>query len=116
MFVHVLKASALAAVTILATSAFAADAPAAYSHAVMEQVSSKVEYPKMAKMKKQEGATVVTIQVDAKGATTSATVEKSSGYDSLDAAALAAVKAAGPFPAPADGGATVHGAIRFSAE
>lgn len=116
MFSHVLKASALAAVVVLANSAFAADAPAAYAHTVMEQVSSKVEYPKMAKMKKQEGATVVLIQVDAKGTPTNATVEKSSGYDSLDAAALAAVKAAGPFPAPAEGAATVHGAIRFSAE
>ena len=116
MFSHVLKASALAAIAVLATSAFAADAPAAYSHAVMEKVSNKVEYPKMAKMKKQEGATVVAISVDASGAATNATIEKSSGYDSLDAAALAAVKAAAPFPVPADGSAVVHGSIRFSAE
>jgi protein TonB len=116
MFVHVLKASALATGIVLAASAFAADAPASYSKAVMEKVSNKVEYPKMAKMKKQEGATQVAISVDASGAATNAVVEKSSGYDSLDAAALAAVKAAAPFPAPAEGSATVHGAIRFSAE
>ena len=116
MFSNLLKASALATVAVLATSAIAADAPASYSKTVMEQVSSKVEYPKMAKMKKQEGATVVTIQVDAKGAATNATVEKSSGYESLDNAALSAVQAAAPFPAPAEGGATIHGAIRFSAE
>ena len=116
MFSHVLKASALAAVVVLSNSAFAADAPASYTKAVLEQVSSKVEYPKMAKMRHQEGAAVVAIQVDAKGAPVNATIEKSSGFESLDAAALAAVKAAAPFPAPADGAATVHGAIRFAAE
>ena len=116
MFSNLLKASALATVAVLATSAFAADAPAAYSKTVMEQVSSKVDYPKMAKMRHQEGATVVAISVDAKGAPTTATVEKSSGFESLDAAALAAVHAAAPFPAPAEGGATIHGSIRFSAE
>jgi len=116
MFSHVLKASALAAVVVLSNSAFAADAPATYTKAVMEQVSNKVEYPKMAKMRKQEGAAVVAIQVDAKGAATNATIEKSSGYESLDQAAIAAVNAAAPFPAPAEGGATVRGAIRFSAE
>jgi TonB family protein len=116
MFSHVLKASALAAVVVLATSAYAADAPAGYTKTVMEQVSSKVEYPKMAKMRHQEGAAVVLIQVDAKGAPTNATIEKSSGFESLDSAALAAVQAAAPFPAPAEGGATVHGAIRFAAE
>jgi protein TonB len=114
MFSTLLKASALAAVAILANSAIAADAPAAYSKAVMEQVSSKVEYPKMAKMRHQEGATVVAISVDAKGTPTNATVEKSSGFESLDAAALSAVQAAAPFPAPAEGAATVRGAIRFA--
>lgn len=114
MFSNVLKASALAAIAALSVSAFAADAPAGYSHTVMEQVSSKVEYPKMAKMRHQEGAAVVAIQVDAKGAATNATIEKSSGYESLDAAALAAVAAAAPFPAPAEGASTVRGSIRFA--
>jgi len=115
MFSQVFKGAALAAVMVLANSAFAADAPAAYTKSVMEQVSSKVEYPKMAKMRHQEGAAVVAIQVDAKGAASSATIEKSSGYESLDAAALSAVQAAAPFPAPAEGGSVVHGSIRFSA-
>jgi len=116
MFSQVLKGAALAAVMVLANSAFAADAPAAYSKAVMEQVSSKVEYPKMAKMRHQEGAAVVAISLDAKGTPSSATIEKSSGFQSLDDAALNAVKAAAPFPAPAEAGAVVHGSIRFAAE
>jgi len=121
MFSQVLKVSALAAVVALASNApsymaFAADAPAAYTKAVMEKVSKAVEYPKMAKMRHQEGAAVVAISLDASGAPTSATVEKSSGFQSLDDAAVAAVKAAAPYPAPAAAGDVVRGSIRFSAE
>ena len=116
MFSQVLKGSALAAVIALATVAHAAEAPAAYSKAVMEKVSKAVEYPKMAKMRHQEGAAVVAISMDASGTPTSATVEKSSGFQSLDDAALAAVKAAAPYPAPAAAGDVVRGSIRFAAE
>jgi TonB family protein len=116
MFSQVLKGSALAAVVALASVAHAAEAPAAYTKAVMEKVSKAVEYPKMAKMRHQEGAAVVAIAVDASGAPTSATIEKSSGFQSLDDAALSAVKAAAPYPAPAAPGDVVRGSIRFAAE
>jgi len=82
----------------------------------MEKVSSKVEYPKMAKMRHQEGAAVVAISVDASCVQETATIEKSSGFESLDDAALNAVKAAAPFPAPAAAGDVVHGSIRFTTE
>jgi TonB family protein len=43
-------------------------------------------------------------------------VEKSSGIQSLDDAAMAAVAAAAPFPAPPEAGMVVKGNIRFAAE
>jgi protein TonB len=80
----------------------------------MEQVSSKVEYPKMARMRHQQGAVVVQIALEASGKPSAMTVEKSSGVQSLDDAALEAVKAAAPFPAPPETGTVVHGAVRFA--
>jgi protein TonB len=115
MFSHVLKGSVFAVTLVAANFAFAAsDAPAAYTKSVMDIVSSHVEYPKMAKMRHQEGATVVAFAVDAKGTPNNPTIEKSSGFESLDAAALNAVKAAGPFPAPTEAGTLVRGSIRFA--
>ena len=116
MFSQVLKSSALVAILALATVTQAAEAPAPYTKAVMEKVSGKLEYPKMAKMRHQEGAALVSFAVDSSGTPTNPTVEKSSGFQSLDDAALNAVKAAAPFPTPAAAGDVVRGSIRFSAE
>lgn len=114
MLSNILKSTALVAVLIAANYAAAADAPPAYGKSVMEQVSSKVEYPKMAKMRHQEGAVVLQIAVESNGKPASTTVEKSSGVQSLDDAAVAAVAAAAPFPAPPEAGVVVHGAVRFA--
>ena len=115
MFSHVLKGSVFAVTLAAANFAFAAsDAPAAYTKSVMDIVSSKVEYPKMAKMRHQEGNAIVAFAVDAKGAVANPTIEKSSGFESLDAAALNAVKAAGTLPVPAEAGTLVRGSIRFA--
>ena len=111
-----LKFSVTAILLVVAGAAVAGDAPAAYNKAVMTLVSSKVEYPKMAKMRHQEGVVTVQVTIDASGAATAATVEKSSGIQSLDDAAVAAVNAAAPFPAPPEAGTVVHGNIRFSAD
>ena len=97
----------------VAGGALAAEAPPAYVKSVMTQVSSKVEYPKMAKMRHQEGVVTLQMTIDGSGAA-QATVEKSSGIESLDTAALAAVSAAAPFPAPPEAGTVVHGNIRFA--
>jgi TonB family protein len=67
----------------------------------------------MAKMRHQEGVVTLQMTIDASG-TAQATVEKSSGIESLDNAALAAVSAAAPFPAPPEPGTVVHGNIRFA--
>lgn len=102
--------------TVVAGAAVAADAPPAYTKTVMTQVSGKVEYPKMAKMRHQEGVVTIAVTVDAAGAVAASTVEKSSGIESLDNAAIAAVNAAAPFPAPPEAGTVVHGNIRFTAD
>ena len=97
-------------------AASAGDAPPAYVKQVMTQIFGKVEYPKMARMRHQEGVVTIALTVDAGGAPSGATVEKSSGIQSLDDAALAAVAAAAPFPAPPEPGTVVHGNIRFAAD
>jgi protein TonB len=109
-----LQLSALSSLVVAGT-AFAADAPPAYTKTVMTQVSGKVEYPKMAKMRHQEGVVTIQLTIDGSGAA-QASVEKSSGIESLDNAALAAANAAAPFPAPPEAGTVVHGNIRFNAE
>ena len=113
-FAYKLQISALASLAV-AGVAFAADAPPAYTKAVMTQVSGKVEYPKMAKMRHQEGVVTLALTIDGAGAAQAA-VEKSSGVQSLDDAAMNAASAAGPFPAPPEAGTVVHGNIRFAAE
>lgn len=115
MLLRDMKYMALAALAVGAGAAYAGDAPPAYAKTVMTAVSGKVEYPKMAKMRHQEGVVTLSVTIDGGGAPT-ATVEKSSGIQSLDDAALAAVTAAAPFPAPPEAGTVVHGNIRFAAE
>ncbi len=110
-----LKICTIAVLSVVSGAAFAGDAPPAYNKTVMVAVSGKVEYPKMAKMRHQEGVVTVALTVDASGAATAA-VEKSSGIQSLDDAALAACAAAAPFPAPPEAGTVVHGNIRFASE
>jgi len=107
---------ALAALGFVAQSAIAGDAPPAYVKTVMVAVSGKVEYPKMAKMRHQEGVVTVTFTVDGDGKPVGAAVEKSSGIESLDNAALAAVASAAPFPAPPEAGVTIRGNIRFATD
>jgi protein TonB len=102
--------------SLLASNVLAGEASPAYSKSVMTLVVAKIEYPKMAKMRHQEGVVTVMITIDAGGAASSVTVEKSSGIQSLDDAAVAAVNAAVPFPAPPEAGTVVHGNVRFAAE
>lgn len=114
LFSSWLKATAAVSLMVAAGAAMAGDAPPAYTKTVMTAVAGKVEYPKMARMRHQEGVVTVAVTVDASGGVGKAEVEKSSGIESLDAAALAAVNNAAPFPAPPEAGTVVHGNIRFS--
>jgi len=116
IFTYHLKTIAALSLMVVSGAAMAGDAPPAYTKTVMTAVAGKVEYPKMAKMRHQEGVVTVAVTVDGSGAVGNAAVEKSSGIESLDNAALAAVNAAAPFPAPPEAGTVVHGNIRFAAD
>jgi len=113
MLSQLLKGAIFAAALAISGYALAADAPPAYGKTVLEMVSNKVEYPKMARMRHQQGAVMLQIALDTAGKPSSTTVEKSSGIQSLDDAAIAAVSAAAPFPAPPEAGTIVHGSVRF---
>jgi TonB family protein len=101
---------ALAAI-LIAAPALADDA--AYSEAVRVQISKNVTYPRMAKVREQEGTVGYLVKIDGGGAVADASVETPSGVSSLDSATLDAIKAAAPFPAPSGGGATVHGNVAY---
>src|ERR1700744_2778909 len=99
---------------LLALAALALAAPAladdgAYSESVRTQISKAVTYPRMAKMREQEGTVGYLVKIDAAGAVSDASVETPSGVSSLDSATIDAVKAAAPFPNPPPGGETAQG-------
>ena len=116
MFWSKCKAIAAGVLLLAGASSFAADAPQAYVSSVMKQVFGKVEYPKMAKMRHQEGVVQIQITINAKGGVQEAKIEKSSGLQTLDDAALEAVQSVPSFPEPPAGGNVIHGSVRFSAE
>jgi protein TonB len=104
--------------SLLAFSVLVATAPAiaddtAYSEAVRAQITKNVTYPRMAKMREQEGTVGYLVKIDGAGAVADASVETPSGVASLDSATLDAIKASAPFPAPPGGGATVHGNVAY---
>ena len=97
---------------LLVTASARAD-DAAYSETVRVQISKNVTYPRMAKMREQEGTVGYLVKIDSSGGVADATVETPSGVSSLDTATLDAIKASAPFPAPPGGGATVHGNFAY---
>ena len=111
-----LTVAGIAALTFTQSATFAADASPAYAKTVMTKVMGSVDYPRMAKVRHQEGQVVVALDVGADGKVAASKIEKSSGTQSLDDAALAAVQAAAPYPAPAEGTVTIHGAINFKVD
>jgi len=104
---------ALALATVAAT-ALAQEAPPDYIAKVNEMVHKAVIYPRIAKMREQEGTVAFNVKIDGAGAVTDAAVEATSGNTALDNAALDAAKNAAPFPAPPGGGALVHLKVAFS--
>ena len=103
---------------LLALAAFAVMAPAladdaTYSEAVRVQIAKNVTYPRMAKMREQEGTVGYQVKIDGSGGVADAAVETPSGVTSLDSATVDAIKASAPFPAPPGGSATVHGNVSY---
>jgi protein TonB len=83
-------------------------APAArlaeYLNMVRAAVELNKDYPAFARQLGQQGTAMVQVQIDRKGRLLRAVILGSSGHSSLDKAALAAVRNAGRFRAPADFG------------
>jgi len=91
--------------------------PADYIRAVHERVAKVTVYPKMAKLRGQEGKVGCVVKISPTGDLLDESVEKSSGTAALDEAALDAVKKAAPFPPPpgADAnGAALHFTLSFA--
>ncbi|MEY4589185.1 MAG: hypothetical protein RL497_1261 [Pseudomonadota bacterium] len=69
-----------------------------YHHQLMRDIARHKRYPVPAKRANQQGVVEITFEIAADGSLVSAEVSKSSQIPSLDAAALAAVTQASPFP------------------
>lgn len=69
-----------------------------YYQLVLRQIAQHKRYPAQAKRIRQEGLVEISFEIGADGRLLSAQVSQSSQIQSLDAAALAAVTAASPFP------------------
>lgn len=80
-----------------ATPAIQAD-PNPYYQLLLHQIAQHKRYPLPAKRAKQQGLVEISFEIAADGRLLSARVSQSSQNPSLDAAALAAVTAASPFP------------------
>jgi protein TonB len=70
---------------------------------VFAKILSKKRYPKSAAARHASGTVMVSFIIDAEGGLVYQTVSHSSGESDLDAEAIAAVKAAAPYPAPPPG-------------
>jgi len=112
-FANVLKVSALVA-SLTAIPAFADEAPAAYTHKVLERVANHAVYPRVAYVNSEEGVVTVAVTLDKKGNLTGVNVLNSSGVPSIDLAAIQAAKDAAPYPAPSAADTVVKGKIRFT--
>lgn len=96
-------------VAVLAGPAFADS----YDDAVTAQIRKNVEYPRLAKMRQQEGTVGFTVKIDPTGALQDVSVDNSSGNNALDGATVDAVRKAAPFPSPTGGARSVHGLVAF---
>jgi protein TonB len=115
MKANALRASLLAlALAAVAGAAVAQEAPPDYVSKVNDMIHKAVVYPRLAKMREQEGTVGFTVKIDGTGAVADAAVEATSGNTTLDNAAIDAAKNAAPFPAPPGGGALVHLKVAFA--
>jgi protein TonB len=77
-----------------------------YLTMVREAVEVNKDYPAFARQLGQQGTAVVRAEIDRDGRLLRAAILSSSGHQSLDKAALSAVRNAGRFRAPAEFGLT----------
>jgi protein TonB len=80
--------------------------PTDYVNQVYTRINRNADYPREAKLRRQQGKVGYTLTLDAQGALVKFDIQ-SSGNDSLDEAAREAIKRAAPFPKLPDlGGST----------
>ena len=93
-------ARAVAALVLASTSAFvsAAEIPAAF-----DAKNCKAEYPKAALMNEEEGVVAMAFLVSAEGRVLESKLDKTSGFKSLDKAAISAISACKFKPGSKDG-------------
>lgn len=88
---------------------------AAYKTALYREIERRKEYPMRAKMMRKQGVVHISFNVGNDGSLSGENVVKSSGDESLDKAALKAVKSARPIgPKPKGFASNVSVPIRFS--
>ena len=83
-------------------------AAVAYRALVSGRIAARERYPQAAMQRFASGVARVRLEIAASGAIKSAAIQTSSGDATLDAAALQAVRRAGPFPAPPPGAVRVY--------
>jgi periplasmic protein TonB len=95
-----MKRSTFAALllSVLSSTAFAAEVPASF-----DAKNCKAEYPKASLMNEEEGAVSMAFLVAADGSVLDAKVEKTSGYKTLDKAAIKSLSACRFKPGTKDG-------------
>ena len=89
-------------------------ASASYQKQVFDKVARGWVAPPDAKAPKVGQKTVVQVVIDGKGAILSSVISMQSGSAMFDAAALAAVRRAAPFPAPPTSGTEFHVHVSWS--
>lgn len=94
----VLRLCAALIVAATANVAFAAEVPAAF-----DAKSCKAEYPKASLMNEEEGVVTMSFQVSADGKVLESKLDKTSGFKSLDKAAMNAISACKFKPGSKDG-------------
>ena len=93
-------AAALALVGTLSGASAQADQLDVWRDRSVARISAALKYPADAGRRREAQAAVVRFNVDRSGRIADVAIEKTSGVDEMDKAALAAVKDADPLPPP----------------
>jgi protein TonB len=84
--------------SVLSSTVFASEVPAVY-----DAKNCKAEYPKASLMNEEEGAVAMAFLISADGAVIDAKIEKTSGFKTLDKAAIKSLSACHFKPGTKDG-------------
>jgi len=90
--------------------------PDQWQSQVLRRMDQRKVYPRAARDRGEAGAVVITFRVDAAGRVTSVSVGRSSGFPTLDQAAIETARRASPLPRPPEGftGQSLSATIRFT--